>query len=448
MPDLKPGQLVELDGRTLEGGGQLLRIALSLSALTNIPIRISHIRGNRRGGGGLKAQHLACVKWLSMACNAKVEGAEKGSTTLLFKPGARNGKRREWFTWKESSGEDYYEIKPVDIGSVGSTGLVLQAVLPFILFGHSVPRDRPLRIVFSGGTNVSGSPSFEYVDQVLLPMLRRIGVRGVEVRLGRRGWSHGGSTIGYLTLEIAPREAPLPAFKLAPVDTMVRMVSPPQPTKMRATFLAPPSCHEHFRSTLLPAIKQEFGSAYMPGGDLDVTCEDSRHEKRMYFLLVATIPATSTSTSSPSTCPKILSTPDSPKDRGLPDSYFLGRDWLYGRKIVSHAEAARDMAEIVTRDLAREWRSGTWVDEHMRDQLVIFQALADGESEIFPGTEVLAEVREDGEEALLLREPSLHCRTAEWVAKKIVGVNFGEDGKCEGVRFGKERWVDALEGIE
>lgn len=56
---------LELDGRTLEGGGQLIRIAYCLSALTRKAIRVTNIRGNRSGGGGLKAQHLACVQMAS-----------------------------------------------------------------------------------------------------------------------------------------------------------------------------------------------------------------------------------------------------------------------------------------------------------------------------------------------------------------------------------------------
>ena len=68
------------------------------------------------------------------------------------------------------------------------------------------------------------------------------------------------------------------------------------------------------------------------------------------------------------------------------------------------------------------------MDEHMRDQLVIFQALAKGRSEVFPGADG------DGEE----REPSLHARTAEWVSKQILGVKFDSEGSCEGVAYGDE----------
>lgn len=75
---------IHLEGTTLEGGGQLVRLALSISALTGTPIRITNIRGNRSGGGGLKQQHLTALGWLSKACNARVEGAVKKSRTLVF----------------------------------------------------------------------------------------------------------------------------------------------------------------------------------------------------------------------------------------------------------------------------------------------------------------------------------------------------------------------------
>jgi len=77
---------VHLEGTTLEGGGQLLRLALGLSAMTSTPIKITNIRGNRSGGGGLKQQHLTAVNWLTSACSATVSGAEKKNRTLEFCP--------------------------------------------------------------------------------------------------------------------------------------------------------------------------------------------------------------------------------------------------------------------------------------------------------------------------------------------------------------------------
>lgn len=152
---------IELDGRTLEGGGQLIRMTICLSALTGTPIKITDIRGKRPGGGGLKAQHLACVNWLAHACNALVEGAEKGSKMLLFIPGKSTaGELSPAFQERTlEDGRRVYDCR-LEIGTAGSTGLALQAVLPFILFSK-FPKALPVHLTLSGGTNVSGSPSYE-----------------------------------------------------------------------------------------------------------------------------------------------------------------------------------------------------------------------------------------------------------------------------------------------
>lgn len=73
--------MILIDGSILEGGGQILRIALSLSALFKKPVKISKIRAGRKQPG-LAAQHLASVELCKSLCNANVTGAIKGSTEM------------------------------------------------------------------------------------------------------------------------------------------------------------------------------------------------------------------------------------------------------------------------------------------------------------------------------------------------------------------------------
>ncbi|TKA68658.1 hypothetical protein B0A55_08802 [Friedmanniomyces simplex] len=428
-----PTAPIELDGRTLEGGGQLIRIALCLSALTSVPVKITHIRGNRSGGGGLKAQHLACVNWLAQACNARVEGGEKGSRTLLFVPHSAEAdiEVEGWgvppvFRKKVlKDGSRLWEAR-LDIGTAGSTGLALQAILPFMLFTKlpgSEENSIPIRLTLSGGTNVSGSPSYDYITQVLLPTLANIGFPGITTTLGKRGWSQGGTSIGNFTLDIPPTsKLPLPAFQLTREDTEKRNRAkrPIAPCSLSATVIAPAAYHDHFRDRLATAIAMHFGSDdTAPDIPTEIHCEDSRHEKRLYLLMVAKIASRKPDTDSE--CTGLL-------------HHYLGRDWLYNRKIPSngHPKAIADMAGRVVRELHHEVSSGACVDEHLQDQMVVFQTLGEGRSEVFAGWE---EEDGDGEERVA-REPSLHARTAEWVCREMLGVRFDAGGVCEGSGYG------------
>jgi RNA 3'-terminal phosphate cyclase (ATP) len=416
---------ITLDGRTLEGGGQLLRLAICLSALTSIPVKITRIQGNRPGSGGLKAQHLACVLWLANACHAHVEGAEKGSKELLFEPGQADGEPAEIFLKRDTTRGEVNECQ-FDIGSAGSTALGLQAILPFLLFSGCVPEDLPILLTLSGGTNVSASPSYEYISQVLLPTLRNLGFPWIQARLGKRGWSHGGLSIGTFGIKIPARkdwraECELSGFKLLGAPG-AGISEPLQPKKLHAAFIAPEACHQHFRTVLLPAVHKHFGPEYAAedGSHLEITFEDTHHHKRMYFILVAT-----------------FNSPSDPQDpQGEQRPFILARDWLYDRKICSHDVVAAQLAESVTGALATEWKCEARVDEHMRDQLVVFQALARGKSGVFPGFQ-----KESGE----WREPSLHTQTAWWVAEKMLRIEFDERGFCTGAGLGRLRRNDGDE---
>lgn len=401
---MSSNKLVELDGRTLEGGGQLLRLALGMSALHNTPIRITDIRGNRSGGGGLKAQHLACVNWLAHASNASILGAEKGSKALEFTPGRISSVSPAYRLAKDTANPTGFWECRLDIKTAGSTGLALQAILPFILFRPPKNDDgtlsgKPIRLSISGGTNVSGSPSYEYIAQVLLPTLYSIGLPPISCTLNKRGWSHGGSSIGSFTLEIPARQfLVLPPFTLSP-DNITTTPNPPN--SVEATFIAPVAAHQHFRNICLPTITSCFGPCFSEANDtFSFTCEDSKHDKRYYLIIVATVPSSSSSTSAGISAPK---------------TYKLGRDWLYDRKVRSPEQTATELADRVSHDLYAEWASGAYVDEYMRDQLVVFQVLAEGESRTFGGVTTSGEPR----------EASLHARTAGWVTEKMRSARHG-----------------------
>lgn len=168
--------MIKIDGAVGEGGGQILRSALSLSIATGRPFAIDGIRAGRQKPG-LMRQHLAAVKAAAEICGAKTHGAEIGSTKLTFEPDA---------------------VRPGDyvfnIGSAGSTSLVLQTILlPLARAGA------PSRVTIQGGTNNLAAPPFEFIERAFLPLLQRMGFV-VEATLSRPGYYPAGG--GEIVVEI------------------------------------------------------------------------------------------------------------------------------------------------------------------------------------------------------------------------------------------------------
>ncbi|RWQ96185.1 putative RNA 3'-terminal phosphate cyclase [Paecilomyces variotii] len=185
--------IVRIDGRTLEGGGQLVRNALALSALTSIPVTIDHIRGNRKGKTGLKGSHTAAVKFLAEICGGQVLGARVGSSQITFYPQGR---------LNEPCIKPEYTIQQ---STPGSIFLVFQALYPYLLYaGARTHAHWPIRLNVTGGTNVSFSPSYDYIAQVLVPNLEKLGLPHLSVNLNRRGWGTGPLDLGSVTFEISP----------------------------------------------------------------------------------------------------------------------------------------------------------------------------------------------------------------------------------------------------
>ena len=165
-------KIIQIDGRHGEGGGQILRTALTLSCICHIPFHIHHIRGNRKKPG-LRSQHLIALHALATITKAKVHGATIDSHELIFEPG-------------EIHGGNY----SFHIGTAGSTSLVLQAIIPVLLFGNI-----PSQIQITGGTHVPWSPSFYYLKTIFLPALQTMG-GNVTVAIDKWGWyPKGGGSI-------------------------------------------------------------------------------------------------------------------------------------------------------------------------------------------------------------------------------------------------------------
>ncbi len=169
---------MKIDGSYGEGGGQLLRCAVALSALTGTEVEISDIRA-KRGRPGLAAQHLTAVEGVASLCDAEVDSAYVGSTHIRFRPGPVIG--------------GSYRL---DVGTAGSVTLVLQACMLASLMSPAVTE---LEIV--GGTNVRMSPPVDYYSQVLFPLLARMGY-DVDLQLEKRGFYPQGG--GRVTASLAP----------------------------------------------------------------------------------------------------------------------------------------------------------------------------------------------------------------------------------------------------
>jgi len=170
--------MIELDGSQGEGGGQILRSALSLAMVTGTPFRIERIRAGR-AKPGLLHQHLTAVQAAAQVSGAQVSGAALGSTALEFVPG------------QAQAGE--YEFA---VGSAGSCTLVLQTVLPALLCTGA-----PSTLKLSGGTHNPFAPPAHFLQRVFLPLLAKMGAQ-VDLQLGRCGFYPAGG--GEIAVRIAP----------------------------------------------------------------------------------------------------------------------------------------------------------------------------------------------------------------------------------------------------
>lgn len=177
-------KLLEIDGSYGEGGGQILRNAIAFSVLTDKSIKVTNIRKNRPNAG-IKAQHYIAIKSIKDLFNAEVQGFEIGSSELIFIPG-----ELKIGTYK------------FDVGTAGSITLIFQAI---ILACMKTKDD--IVISICGGTDVKSSPSWDYFENVYIPIIKKMGYTNTPKLLNRGYYPRGG---GEATIIIKPCEKLFP----------------------------------------------------------------------------------------------------------------------------------------------------------------------------------------------------------------------------------------------
>ena len=330
--------MLEIDGSQKSGSGTILRLSVALAAITGQPLHICNIRHNRPRPG-LKPQHLEAVLTAAKLCNAELQGATLKSRELWFKPHSVNGGDFE-----------------AEIGTAGSIPMLLLTVLPICLHAKETVRVH----VAKGGTDVSHSPTINYMRNVLLPVLKKMGV-AADIAVGKYGYYPKG--MGDVTLTVQPQRV-LQPFSVETFGALKRVTG-----ISVCTFLAGKKVAErqakasnaHFAANGYSAdiqIVNDTSNTLQKGSSIALWAETDTG---------ATIGA------------------DAIGELGKP-SEAVGRD--------------------AAEKLCAELQAKPTVDEHLADMLVPYVALAEAES------------------VFLVKHVSDHLAANMWLAEKILGTRF------------------------
>lgn len=470
---------VYLNGRTLEGGGQLVRIAIGLSALTGRPVSIDHVRGNREGNKGLKRSHAAAVKLLADISGSKVSGGEVGSQSLNFFPQSTRSKSGPLLDLSQVNVKSEYDIK---LTTAGAVFLVFQALYPYLLHVGSQAAAPLVKVNITGGTNATYSPSYDYASQVIVPNFAKLGLPPLSIILNKRGWTTGPVDLGAVTFLIhtlRSRHDPdgedqlqestaelLYSFprinlmdqkrgKITQID--ITVLAPDQPTLNADAEEGTGSTVRQFieqvtRRTLRREMRKLDPSIFAKRSNSALSEGDSLSKLSAKNALVPITIHTSEATNHRSHVYILLVAHTSSGFRiGHDIIGSMGGDRLFKPKSKGKQkqQPARDLrrdsqneiAFSTAADLVRRCVNGfigeisnespkvnpdqnpastvkrACLDSYMRDQVVVFEALGEACNTGGQGTEVTdTETLEDE------RDWTLHTKTAQWVCRQILNV--------------------------
>lgn len=329
---------VEIDGSFGEGGGQIVRTSCALSALTGVSCRIANIRRGRQRPG-LRAQHRTALKGLASLCNARTSPLKVGATEVTFAPGRLGSVELD-----------------LDTGTAGSIGLVVQSLL---LAGIGLPG--PWNALLRGGTDVPNAPSCDYIKNVKLALLQKMGYR-VGLRILRRGYFPKGG--GVVRLEVDP-----------PKSGLLQPLSLPEATETIGSFGV-----SHASSDLSPGKVAE------------------RQKKQAVKLLTDLLHI-----------PSKVSTeygPTRSKGSGLVVWATTNDSVLGASSLGSANKPAEQVADEAVEMLLRSYHSRASIDPWLGDQILPYMALSRGPS------------------VISVPHLTRHMKTNMWVIQRFLNVRF------------------------
>ena len=309
--------MISIPGDILEGGGQILRTSVALSSIGKKPLKIFNIRA-KRSPPGLRGQHLNAVKAVAMLADAEVEGLKIGSRAISFLPRNIKGKSLN-----------------VDIGTAGSSNLVLQALMPLAAFAPS-----RVSVEIRGGTNNPKAPPTDYIRMVMLPTIAKMGFKG-SVNLLRRGFFPRGQGIIRSKFEPVKRLMPILLTSSAKVKRLFGL-----------------SYSSRLPSHIVERMAKSAKTTLSKNGHRNMNIE------------LEILQPNDSKCAVDSGCGIILL------------AELTSGSILYANSIGKIGKSAEKVGEEAATNLLKQLNSGAPVDKYLADQIIVYMSLADGVSKI------------------------------------------------------------------
>lgn len=356
-----------LDGSYGEGGGQILRNAISYAALLEINIKVVNIRAGR-SKPGLQAQHLTAIRLVAQASGGRLVGDVIGSQVIEYYWSGAQASSDSSSNIPRQEGEPRLFLG--DTKTAASTMLLLQVVLPCALFLGS--NDDDTLWILKGGTNALMAPQYEYWETILWPTLQKeLKTPSTLLRsqIIRRGYFPRGG--GEIRLHCSGRRQSLPL-------NCLKLIERGDVSNITIRSFYSGQCPRHVAEKMATEAKELVESRYPSLPITTNICHDSPSSGSASGIILVAFTTT-----------------------GLR---------LGGSALGSKKKSPSSVGMEAANELLSTLEDGGCVDEHLQDQLVLYMALAQGTSMISTGS------------------LTLHTRTAMWLAEQLCGVTFEVQG--------------------